>query len=996
MESTEYNLILSQKNEILNSSAKIFSKPVIQSCNEYMDKIEKFSGKIVSFPEMLESPGDLLGKVSRFNEDLHKIIVSLEKFNETVYNQPSPAEQKSLILDQINLFPDFLVLSQNISHFDKAGNDPFLLKSRKLIKRILLHIQRTLKKDDAYFPERTIPVRILLYWFIGNKFWYAHSKLYFSFQKVIFSANSRIYNLLLESDKVIQDILKVGDQSENSKRLIKISENFSLLKNDLKSGYDSFISSSRELISEYLMKTDEALGNAGTSSYRFEKIKISRTIHEEKQYDNYDRYLNARINDFIFYSSSVFIFFREITQKTITAINHIAKTKKSIDRQFAEKVKPLIQKSEDLFNEQISHISENDTRIESLIENIKNTREIINRDFTESLGIRLVKEIEEIRSSKLLESVSEKTITLFSDIRSHSVLIKPKKVRFGLTQKDYVFYDPSEVISLSYLDRFQKSLELIAGKHKLQYSSIASKIIDIGNVSDYSLETSAVDISSKSDTEKKELRNTAVSGLRIAAAKFEEIEEQLLSLIEESSSDSHKLLLSTVLDIRRIFDSTTLLDLKVSLSRKKLAARVISLLKGFRDEAEELLVRGKHYLKYRFTSAKTYVSKIESKVGIAEIVDDVSLEMIRYLQGAGTGITNLPRVYQRLFRHESLTDKRFFIGRTGEITDLKKTFQHWSSGFYSACAVLGEKGAGATTLFNFAFLSPAYDVQVKMLKFPGVITDENQLIGAFVTEFQLGEISDLDELIEVIKLKFNGHIILIENFEDIFLRIIDGFGAVESMQKIISSTGKNIFWVVNCNRYAWNYLSKTTSIGEIFTRTIVLKKFTSTEIENIIMKRHQLSGYKLIFLPSGDDLKSKLYKKLPETERNEFLRKKFFNGLDTIASGNATLALTFWIRSISNLSESRINIDSLDNVSFGFLKKLDAEKNFLLAAMIMHDGLTIGELAKIFNYSLRKAELLLSSLEHKGIIFERNKVYKINFLLYREVIKLLEGKNVIH
>ena len=123
---------------------------------------------------------------------------------------------------------------------------------------------------------------------------------------------------------------------------------------------------------------------------------------------------------------------------------------------------------------------------------------------------------------------------------------------------------------------------------------------------------------------------------------------------------------------------------------------------------------------------------------------------------------------------------------------------------------------------------------------------------------------------------------------------------------------------------------------------------------------------------------------------------EYFDKLETLAIGNIRLSQLFWLRSINEFDGEKIKINSLSDMNFSFLKELDEDKLFALMAMILHDGITIDECIEIFNLQKHEAELLISSMVDDGISIETPDGYKVNFLLYAGVIKILRDKNIIH
>ena len=208
-----------------------------------------------------------------------------------------------------------------------------------------------------------------------------------------------------------------------------------------------------------------------------------------------------------------------------------------------------------------------------------------------------------------------------------------------------------------------------------------------------------------------------------------------------------------------------------------------------------------------------------------------------------------------------------------------------------------------------------------------------------------------------------------ENIQNYYLRIINGFEALKMLIRLISKTSKDIFWICTSNIYAWKYLNNTVNLSGYFGYVVDLQPFSDEELRMLIMKKNNISGYKIIFSPSPRNLSSKKYQRLTEEEKQDYLRNRFFNDLNNFAQGNISLALTFWLLSTTNISEESIEINSFSPPDFSFINKLDAEKVFIIYLMIMHDGLTFEQL---------------------------NKVYQVNPLIYRHSINMLKSRNLIY
>jgi len=70
---------------------------------------------------------------------------------------------------------------------------------------------------------------------------------------------------------------------------------------------------------------------------------------------------------------------------------------------------------------------------------------------------------------------------------------------------------------------------------------------------------------------------------------------------------------------------------------------------------------------------------------------------------------------------------------------------------------------------------------------------------------------------------------------------------------------------------------------------------------------------------------------------------------------------------------------------------------FGLASIILHDSLKVQELSRSLNLSLSEARVLLKRLQTRGVLMlDEQGTYSINQLIYRQTLKALKERNIIH
>jgi hypothetical protein len=225
----------------------------------------------------------------------------------------------------------------------------------------------------------------------------------------------------------------------------------------------------------------------------------------------------------------------------------------------------------------------------------------------------------------------------------------------------------------------------------------------------------------------------------------------------------------------------------------------------------------------------------------------------------------------------------------------------------------------------------------------------------------------------------------------------NGFQAINLLFELISQTAKNIFWLVGTTTFTWSFLQKTIAIERYIKHKVVLKPLTSDQIVSLITKRHRVSGYNLRF-ENTDPTKYERRKliRVSDAEKQQVLRKSFFEELNIFAQSNISLALLYWLRSTSSFEENTVIIGKIKNFEFNFLSSLDKNSIFTLHALLLHESLTVQEHSEIFHQQEKQSRMMLMVLEDSGVLKVNEGRYFINQLLYRQVVTVLKNKNLIH
>lgn len=421
--------------------------------------------------------------------------------------------------------------------------------------------------------------------------------------------------------------------------------------------------------------------------------------------------------------------------------------------------------------------------------------------------------------------------------------------------------------------------------------------------------------------------------------------------------------------------------------------RMISKWAHFSDRME----LGGRFMTRKFKEGSRVVSPYLGFKSNGEISIKEKRNLAEYLAKPGIE-SDLPFIYKRLFDRDFSIDERFYVAPSKSIEMIRSSYDQWQRGLSANVAIVGEKGSGKTTMIRFAKMDVFADEEPIEINFEKTFIEESELLNRLCKALGFKPVDSRDEFLEKVEKKKLPSVLIIENLQNIFIRNINGYEALESFWVIMSSTMDKLFWVVSASRYAWKFFEKMSDADQYFSHVLFADGLSETEIREAIMARHKSTGYELYFEP-GDNMKnSRAYKKLlgDEKKSQELIRDTYFSRLSKISEGNTSIAMIFWLQSIKEFDSRRFVFRPLQVTEVDKLEAPAKEVLFTLASLVIHDSLSSDELAKSLHQNQSHSRLMLARLKTKGIVYESKNGFNLNHLVYRQVVRLLKRRNIIH
>ena len=540
-------------------------------------------------------------------------------------------------------------------------------------------------------------------------------------------------------------------------------------------------------------------------------------------------------------------------------------------------------------------------------------------------------------------------------------------------------------------------LEDINTELRLGLDASSRSLSRMDQVIEYNLEGALNKI--KEDQDKaswEEAIDITRQGLERVEQTIDDLMSSLKAEIEKSLSNFDLIARDLQAEIQNLGDNEKLLKLKIRLTRARTKAKIVEFRRQLWQYIRFFLPKLLRLMNTIFKTILERYSKVRqlARLDSEDIQSEISFT--QYLTDVDNKINQMPYIYQRIFRTEPLEDNKFFIGRTAVLENLTKDFEDLKKNYHPLTALVGEKGSGKTSTLNYARRNIFKGFSITEIDITETISTSSGLMEILKSSLNYHNVQSMDELIRVINSEKEHKICIIENIHNLFLRTIEGFHALDDLLLLISKTRRNMFWIVSCGRYAWEYLETVTKISSFYKRIIHLEDLSTDELKEMILSRHQISGYGIHYLPTDRIINTRQYKKITNPLRQQqFLEDYFFKRLSESAEGNIRVAIYFWLSAIVKFEESEIKI-SLDMKSESqFLHQLPTDEIISLAAFIQHEYLDEEKHALIFNQEISDSSIHIEKLYKKGLLLRNEEVFMIHPYLYRPVVRALKMRNII-
>lgn len=594
----------------------------------------------------------------------------------------------------------------------------------------------------------------------------------------------------------------------------------------------------------------------------------------------------------------------------------------------------------------------------------------------------------------LLEGLETKTRTEIGQLSETRSMVKNISYEHAIKESEIDKIAPRDLITFEALPEYLLKIQGLHTETKIVVEATEQNLMEISNICDFNLETALAAIDDASQHDKA--KSMSIEGVERAHSRLQDIINELKDYIPKAEEIIRQGVDEFNSDVMALNQIDAVFDTQVRIAKAKTVEKTRAIRERYIAKFKEFLPRLVTNLRRRGLMIYKKYRDTSRRYGIGGIEKSLTVEVAGFLSDTESTVKGLPFVYQRLFENNPLDNVFFYEPRNTVSLSLRKAYENWDVGHYGATAMISEAGAGATTLINFFLTEFKSPLPIIRLSTNQQIYKKDEFFNFFREKLKDESLIDTESLIDYFNQLETRHIVVLEDLEHFFLRKVNGFDCVRAFVEVLTRTNQNIFWLTTINENCFQYLVKTSGIDDCFSYNINLKPLKPEQVTSMLLKRHRVSGFSLVFKPHKQDRKTSRFKKMNEQEQQVYLQKEYFSILNQIVTGNASLALIYWLRSITEIEGDAMHIRSLKGIDTSFLTSLSEEKHFTFHAMLLHRGISVADHAKVFKQPVKKSKLTILALYDDGMLVHKDGRFFLNPLLFRQIVNLLKDKNILH
>lgn len=251
-------------------------------------------------------------------------------------------------------------------------------------------------------------------------------------------------------------------------------------------------------------------------------------------------------------------------------------------------------------------------------------------------------------------------------------------------------------------------------------------------------------------------------------------------------------------------------------------------------------------------------------------------------------------------------------------------------------------------------------------------------------------------------------LVIIPDLSLCFLRCVEGLDAVEYLYDLILKDS-SCFWVVGCNKWAWNYFNYLYKVNTCFEQIFPLPSLNAVEL------KHWLTPiYETLDIEFGDDNQENDHHKSEEWKDQDKTwisqdEKQYFERLANISEGLSQTAAYLWLDSLQYVKQPEetdsqtVEIQKnkpekrliLKRATLRNLPELTKEDQYLLSSITLHGEISLSALAVSLAEPESRIRIQVQKFLRTGIIMRQQELLKLSPVYYSRLKQDLINNKIL-
>ncbi len=403
-------------------------------------------------------------------------------------------------------------------------------------------------------------------------------------------------------------------------------------------------------------------------------------------------------------------------------------------------------------------------------------------------------------------------------------------------------------------------------------------------------------------------------------------------------------------------------------------------LQSLRQNTKDFIQHQLNQFWYRQSVGVMFTQRLRKETVSGEFRVNDAINLTEKISQNPETASKIPFYYSRLFLRKQYYLNEFWVGRKKELAEAKKAIRRYQNGLYGGILITGEANAGKS-FFSQYFVNKLYQNSTTFTLSPpyGGSTDLKMFRQAIETTFEVE-----GSYYRIFNTLPENSVLIIDDLSLWWEKSDNGTAVIDQIMELINKYGKRCLFVVNTNKYSYELINRIAGIEAYFINIIELEPFNSEDLQQIVLNRHQSSGFKL-----------KLAGSLRDHLRPWDLARLFARYF-SYSRGNAGVVLSAWLANIEDIDKNIITINPPRIPDLSVLDNLKPDWYLLIVQLILHKRANLKKLSRICMVSIQEVKSKIEILKRSGILVENQPgVYEINGYLYPHLQNKLIEKEML-